>query len=109
MKRRIEMGRRNHNEVDHKGMVDYCREMQPQDLSHVLNNHYSEFVNSYRAVSKSVDEGKATVKFEVEDDKLVAVIQADNECIDTISENLHKNNYSTDTKRINDYTRINIS
>lgn len=94
---------------DHRGMVDYCSDMDTEHLSHMLNNHYTEFTHAYKSVSKAVDNGRADVKFEVFDDELIAVVsKADMSCIDDITEIMNEADISASVEKCENCTRLHL-
>ena len=94
---------------DHRGMVDYCSDMNTEHLSHMLNNHYTEFTHAYKSVSKAVDNGRADVKFEVFDDELIAVVsKADMSCIDDITEIMNEEDISASVEKCKNCTRLHL-
>lgn len=41
----------------HHTMVDFCVDMNPEDVLTMLNDHYPEFVKAYEPASKIADNG----------------------------------------------------
>ena len=94
---------------DHRGMVDYCSDMNTEHLSHMLNNHYTEFTHAFKSVSKAVDNGRADVKFEVLDNELVAVVsKADMSCINDITDTMDKVDISATVEKCENCTKLHL-
>lgn len=94
---------------DHRGMVDYCSDMDTEHLSHMLNNHYTEFTHAYKSISEAVDNGRADVKFEVLDNELVAIVsKADMSCIDDITDTMNSSDMFATIEKCESCTKLHL-